>query len=169
VVLSATLVVTPAAAQSTFRLPHPDRAKVRVDGEAGASLLRFDGAAGGAWLPVCVAPCEAWVPRDALVKFDGDGMMESRAFELREDDVRLHVTRRSPVLRALGIVSILTGAASLVAGLHFFAFHDDEAQLALGATFTGVGLVSLVVGIALTLANGTSPVTQVAGSMDTGP
>lgn len=124
------------------------RIVVREDGEESS------------WVDVCPAPCDRRLPWGGEYRVDGRWIMPSKAFSIGKESYggRLGITvdRSSPVAFGAGVGMIVIGGAALVTGaaLATYGFLLDrggECQVCAGSGFVVGGLISLGVGLVLTI------------------
>jgi len=169
-----------------------DEVTVRLVGARGAVLQRAIYDAGDfeprdpslwnpTWVDVCTAPCESRVPRGSY-RIGGDGVRPSHLFALDADGgdhVLLQVEKAGQTAHTTGIVLVVLGSVSFVAGgvLTFIgllqqafsamfcfsppcASSGGDGALAGGAASMTLGAMLTIVGAVMVGENGSSTVEQ---------
>lgn len=90
--------------------------RVHIEGDPRA-VLEMHSEAG--WTVVCEAPCDRRVPLDVRYRINGDGIQQSKRFELPSTygEVRVDVAPAPAALHVLGVVWASLGGAAFIGGL----------------------------------------------------
>ena len=108
------------------------------------------------WRPVCVAPCKADLPHMATYRIRGEDIWTSDTFKLplTKSEFFVSADAGSKSARIVGIVLTSVGGALTLAG-HQVVEKNTGGVEAAGKVVLGGGVVMLLVGIVLTVSNGT--------------
>jgi len=107
------------------------------------------------WTRACVPPCTLALDPRGVYRFAGTGLVESDPFRIPvARDVRVEAKMRPTMLRDIGTVFVLGGTVFAVGGgavllLPSSSHQDHGAQLAVGASFLGLGIVTGALGVLL--------------------
>jgi hypothetical protein len=146
-----------------------------IEGSSPLTRVRV----GTLWDDVCVTPCQKHVDTTAVYRIEGEGIWPSSSFRLAEGTTVLRARTGSRTGLLGGAMLTLAGGGLTLVGGMVAAFSalpidsngDAESQrdtrravLVTGLVLLGVGVVSLVSGIALWVTNTTS-VTDARGTV----
>lgn len=107
------------------------------------------------WTLACVPPCTLALDPRGVYRFAGTGLVESDPFHVPlARDVRVEAKMQPTMLRDIGTAFVLGGTVFAVGGgavllLPSSSHQDQGAQLAIGATFLGLGIVTGALGVLL--------------------
>jgi len=129
---------------------------------------------------VCAAPCGESLPREGVYQIAGDGVVPTAKFTLPKDEpnLQLHVRAGSEGLHTTGIVLVLGGMTTLVAGSGYFFYSvattpldtpGNPRPLEVAAGLVGVGALVAGVGLLLTLTAKTKVTTSRGSTFSRGP
>jgi len=156
----------PAAVRTPEHNGEP-MAWVHLDGPGGARLEQdVDSVLHEDWNPVCVAPCDTWVPTSLDFRVSGGGLFPSQDFSLHPDPqqhANVSVSGGSIPLLVIGIVATAGGALTTTTGLGFFlqgsmagatwGSVNSPSDQNTGRILMGSGAAAVVVGLVLILTN----------------
>jgi hypothetical protein len=140
---------------------------VHLDGPSGLRLEQdLDSMHHEEWNPVCVAPCDAWVPTTFDLRVSGGGRFPSQDFSLHPDPqqrANVSVSGGSIPLFVAGIVFAAGGGIAHMAGFDIFLSASmpgaasgsvqSPADQRTGLILMGSGAAAAVVGIVLIVMN----------------
>jgi hypothetical protein len=140
---------------------------VHLDGPGGSRLEQdLDSVHHDDWNPICVAPCDAWVPTSLDFRVSGGGLFPSQEFSLHpgpQQRAKVSVSGGSIPLFAVGIVAVAGGGITSLTGLGFFlqgsmagatwGSVNSPSDQRTGRILMGSGAAAVVIGIVLILTN----------------
>ncbi|WP_394822626.1 hypothetical protein [Pendulispora albinea] len=139
------------------------------------SEVTLEQLSGGSWVGVCSTPCDRPLPVGPSYRIVGDGVRNSRAFQLagqNGDRVVLDVNTASKggfaggiVLISVGSPFILIGGLTLliVAAVNGSGHQNTGNAATIGGIMLGGGVASLVIGLVLVTGNSSTKVDQSLG------